>query len=134
MISPPAITEAICPLTLAPAACISRKLPDDGHGGLQIQGGTEGVQPVEELADLTLVGTVGDFAQVVDKDVGNVVVAGVQVPLPMMPRQIRINCVSIAPPYSTFSTSVMISPPAITEAICPLTLAAWYPLRSLRRR
>ena len=28
MISPPAITEAICPLTLAPAACISRKLPE----------------------------------------------------------------------------------------------------------
>ena len=42
----------------------------------------------------------------------------------MMPRQVKIKAVSITlPPYSTCSTNVIMRPPAITEAICPLTFA-----------
>ena len=50
----------------------------DGDGDLQVQGGAEAVQPVEELAHLALVVAAGDLAQVVDEDVGNIVIAGVQ--------------------------------------------------------
>lgn len=50
----------------------------DRDSDLQVQRGAEAVQPVEELTYLAVVGAVGDLAEVVDKDVGNIVIAGVQ--------------------------------------------------------
>ena len=54
--------------------------------------------------------------------------ARITVPCTMMSRQSRINSICTEaivpfPPYSRFSTRVMMRPPAITEAIWPLTLA-----------
>lgn len=64
------------------------------------------------------------------------------IPLPMIPRQAKTSGIFIlAPPFSSLdchmpfysipSTSEIRSPPAMTEAICPLTLA---PAACMRRK
>ena len=50
----------------------------NGDGELDIQRGAEAVQPRKESADLPVILGLGDLAEVVDKDVGDIVIAGVQ--------------------------------------------------------
>ena len=50
----------------------------DGNGDLQIDGIGKGIQPIKERVDILFVVVVGHLAEVVDEDVGDVVVAGVE--------------------------------------------------------
>ena len=50
----------------------------DGDSGLDLQRGGESIQPGQEGINLAVVGGFCDLAQIVDEDVGNIVIASVQ--------------------------------------------------------
>jgi len=50
----------------------------DGKGDLESQGGAEGIEPVKELADGAVVAVPGDLVEVINEDVGDIVVAGIE--------------------------------------------------------